>query len=200
MIIGVAGGSGSGKSTFTNRLEEKFGNAIAVVHFDNYYRSRDYIPFEKRQEINYDHPDSLETGLLIKHLHSLKNGEAIDAPVYDFCLHTRSKETVHIESKPVILVEGILLYESAELRKMFDLKVYVDADADERALRRICRDVKERGRDIEGVVNQYLKNVKPMHYLFVEPTKALADIVINSGLNDNAFELVSMKIEQEIGR
>lgn len=198
MIIGVAGGSGSGKSTFTNRLEEKYGNRIVVIHYDNYYKCRDSIPVEERTSINYDHPDSLDTELLVRHLNSLCRGEAVDCPLYDFRFHTRSKDIVHIEPKPVILVEGILLFQSEELNSIFDLKIYVDADSDERALRRVCRDVKERGRDIDGVVQQYLLTVKPMHYQYVEPTKSMADIVINSGLNENAFELVSMKIEQEL--
>lgn len=195
-IIGVVGGSGSGKSTFIDRLKEHFGDSIAVVHHDNYYRRQDNVPFEQRVKVNYDHPDSLETDLLVQHLGELKNGHAIECPVYDFSLHNRSDKTVTIEPKAVIIVEGILLFADDRLRDLCDIKIFVDADADERILRRVVRDVEERGRNLRGVIAQYLETVKPMHYLYVEPTRALADIVINSGMNDSAFELVAMKVNQ----
>ncbi len=195
-IMGVVGGSGSGKSTFIDRLKEHFGDSIAVVHHDNYYRQQDNVPFEQRVKVNYDHPDSLETDLLVQHLEELKDGHAIECPVYDFSLHNRSDKTVTIEPKAVIIVEGILLFADERLRDLCDIKIFVDADADERILRRVARDVEERGRDLRGVIAQYLETVKPMHYLYVEPTRALADIVINSGMNDSAFELVAMKINQ----
>ena len=167
IIIGIAGGSGSGKSTFTNRLKKHFGDDVVVIYHDNYYRRQDGIPFEERVKVNYDHPDSLETDLLVEHLKELKEGKTIQCPVYDYSQHNRS-----------------------------DIKVYVEADADERILRRISRDVEERGRDLNGIIDQYLTTVKPMHYLYVEPTRAKADIVINSGKNNVAFDLFVSKIGQ----
>ena len=202
-VIGIAGGTGSGKSTFTNRLKDAFGDAVAVVYHDNYYRRQDEIPFEERKKVNYDHPDSLETDLLVEHLQALKRGEAVDCPVYDYTQHNRSDKTVHIEPKPIILVEGILLLADIRVRRLIDIKIYVEADADERILRRIVRDVKERGRDLDNIVEQYLTTVKPMHYLYVEPTRATADIVINSGKNNVAFDIVQSKIRlllQESGQ
>lgn len=195
IIIGIAGGTGSGKSTFTNRLKEAFGDAVAVVYHDNYYRRHDEIPFEERKKMNYDHPDSLETELLVEHLNKLRKGESIDCPVYDYSRHNRSDRVVRIEPKKIILVEGILLLADARVRELLDIKIFVEADADERILRRIVRDVKERGRDLDNIVQQYLTTVKPMHYLYVEPTKATADIIINSGMNDVAFDIVRSKIQ-----
>ena len=194
IFIGIAGGTGSGKSTFTNRLKDTFGDRVSVVYYDNYYRKRDDLPFEERKKINYDHPDAFETQMLIDHIHALKNGQAVECPVYDYTVHNRSSETIVIQPADVILVEGIMVLQNEELRKLLDIKVYVEADADERILRRVIRDVKERGRDVEGIAKQYLTTVKPMHYLYVEPTRALADIVINSGLNDVAFDLIRSKI------
>ena len=214
IIIGIAGGSGSGKSTFTNRLRQYFGDDVAVIYHDNYYRRQDGIPFEQRVKVNYDHPDSLETDLLVEHLKELKAGKTIECPVYDYSQHNRSSEIIKIEPRPIILVEGILLladerirslldikvYVEADaderIRSLLDIKVYVEADADERILRRIVRDVEERGRDLKGIITQYLTTVKPMHYMYVEPTRALADIVINSGKNDVAFDLFVSKIGQ----
>lgn len=196
VVIGVAGGTGSGKSTFTNRLKDEFKDDVAVIYYDNYYKAQDEIPFEDRKKVNYDSPDSLETDLMISHLRALKAGEAIACPNYDYTIHNRVSNTTLIESKKVIIVEGILALENEELRNLIDIKVYVEADADERILRRVVRDVKERGRDVEDIARQYLTTVKPMHYIYVEPTKYLADIVINSGMNDVAFELMKTKIEQ----
>ena len=195
-VIGIAGGTGSGKSTFTNRLKEQFGDKIAVIYYDNYYRAQDDVPFEERKKVNYDSPDSLETDLMISHLRALKEGKTIECPTYDYTVHNRSKETVVIEPRKVIIVEGILALENEELLNLIDIKVFVEADADERILRRVVRDVKERGRDVEDIARQYLTTVKPMHYVYVEPTKYLADLVINSGMNDVAFELMKTKIEQ----
>ena len=194
IIIGIAGGTGSGKSTFTNRLRSEFGDEVAVVYHDNYYKRQDNVPFEERKKVNYDHPDALETDLLVEHLKMLKNGQAIDCPVYDYSQHNRSSQTIHVEPRRIILVEGILLLADARVRELIDIKIFVEADADERILRRIVRDVKERGRDLDGIVHQYLTVVKPMHYLYVEPTRATADIVINSGMNDVAFDIVQSKI------
>lgn len=183
IIIGIAGGTGSGKSTFTNRLKDEFNDNVAVIYHDNYYRRQDDVSFEDRKKVNYDHPDSLETQLLLEHLYMLKDGRAVDCPVYDYSLHNRSDQTVHIEPRKIIIAEGILLLADKRIRDLLDIKIYVEADADERILRRVVRDVKERGRDIDNIVEQYLTTVKPMHYLYVEPTRAMADIVINSGMN-----------------
>ena len=194
-IIGIAGGTGSGKSTFTNRLKAYFGDRSTVMYHDNYYRPHDDLPFEERQKINYDHPDSLETDLLIEHLKALREGKAIDCPTYDFAHHTRAKKIVRVEPSRVIIVEGILILQDPRLRDLFDIKIFVEADADERILRRVTRDIKERGRSLENIMEQYLTTVKPMHYLYVEPTKTVADLILNSGLNDVAFDIMKTKIE-----
>lgn len=196
VIIGIAGGTGSGKSTFTNRLKDEFKDQVAVLYHDNYYRAQDDIPFEERKKVNYDHPDAFETELLIEHIKQLKEGHAIQCPVYDYAANNRSKEVVEIQPKRVILLEGILVLADPRLRELLDIKVFVEADADERILRRVIRDVKERGRDLEGVVDQYLTTVKPMHYLYVEPTRALAYVVINSGMNPVAFEMMRHNIQK----
>ena len=195
MLIGIAGGTGSGKSTFTNRIKKQFGDDVTVIYHDNYYRRRDDIPFEERKKINYDHPDALETDMLIEHIKQLKAGKSVVCPVYDFSVHNRSDKTVVIKPSKVILVEGILVLQTPELCDLLDIKIFVEADADERILRRVLCDVEERGRDLRGIIDQYLTTVKPMHYRFVEPSKAKADIVINSGLNDVAYDIVSTKIQ-----
>lgn len=194
-VIGIAGGTGSGKSTFTARIKAAFPDKVAVLYHDNYYKAHDNIPFEERKTINYDHPNSLETDLLIEHVKSIKNDKSVDAPTYDFTRHTRAEATLHIEPKPIIIIEGILTLQNVELVNLMDIKIFVEADADERILRRAIRDVKERGRDLGGVAEQYLQTVKPMHYLYVEPTKNAADIVINSGMNDVALDIVCTKIK-----
>ena len=198
IIIGIAGGTGSGKSTFTNKLKDTFHEDVAVLYHDNYYRDQSDIPLEERKKTNYDHPDAMETELLVEHLHQLKEGKAIECPVYDYTMHTRSNQVMKVEPKRVILLEGILVLADERLRDLMDVKVYVEADADERILRRVIRDVKERGRDIEGVVEQYLTTVKPMHYQYVDPTRSMADIVINSGMNPVAFELVRNTIQMAL--
>lgn len=195
IVIGIAGGTGSGKSTFTNRLKEEFGNRITVVYHDNYYKAQDALSFEERKRTNYDHPDALETDLLVQHIKELKVGKTVQCPVYDYALHNRTKQTVEIHPSPIILIEGILVLHDERLRDLLDIKIYVEADADERILRRALRDVEERGRDLKGIIDQYLATVKPMHYLFVEPTKAKADIVINSGKNNVAFDIMRTKIK-----
>lgn len=200
IMIGIAGGSGSGKSTFTNRIKRAFGDQVTLIYHDNYYRSNDGVPLEIRQKENYDHPDAFETDLLIRHLKALRRGESVSCPVYDFSLHNRTENSIELRPSRIILVEGILVLENPELRSLFDIKIYVEADADERIIRRIIRDVSERGRHVEDISEQYLTTVKPMHYLYVEPTKAMADIVINSGRNDVAFDLMKTKIQSLLER
>ena len=193
IVIGIAGGSGSGKSTFTNKLHDLYGDKVTVIYHDNYYRRNDHLSLEERR--NYDHPGSLETDMLIEHIKMLKKGEPVSGPVYDYTVHNRRDETVKIYPNKIILLEGIMVLQDPGLRELLDIKIYVEADADERILRRLTRDVKERGRDIDSVINQYLQSVKPMHYIYVEPTRATADIVINSGKNPVAFDLVRTKID-----
>ena len=198
MLIGIAGGTGSGKSTFAEGLKELFPNDITIIAYDNYYKPQDDITLEERVKTNYDCPDALDTELLIEQLGVLRNGESIDIPVYDFCIHTRKKETERIEPRPIIIVDGILTFHDERLRDMFDLKIFADADADERILRRLRRDVNERGRDIDGVIKQYVDTVKIMHGIYVEPTKKYADIVVNGGMNKIALDVVASKIEQRL--
>ena len=198
-IIGIAGGTGSGKSTFTNRLKQAFGDRITVMYHDNYYKPHDDLTLEERRTINYDHPDALDTDLLVKHLEALRAGKTIACPTYDFKRHTRAQETITVAPSRVIIVEGILIFQDARLRDLFDIKIYVEADADERILRRVTRDIRDRGRSLESVVHQYLTTVKPMHYLYVEPTKTFADLILNSGLNDIAFDVMKTKIEALLG-
>jgi uridine kinase len=197
-IIGIAGGTGSGKSTFTNRLKHIFKDQVTVLYYDNYYRAHDDLPFEERKKINYDHPDAFETDLLLEHLKMLKAGKSIECPVYDYTQHNRSNEVTVVNPSNIILLEGILVLADERLRDQMDIKIFVEADADERILRRVVRDVKERGRDIDNIVDQYLTTVKPMHYLYVEPTKMYADLVINSGMNDMALDVMATKINSLI--
>ena len=197
-IIGIAGGTGSGKSTFTNRLKHIFKDQVTVLYYDNYYRAHDDLPFEERKKINYDHPDAFETDLLLEHLKMLKAGKSIECPVYDYTQHNRSDEVTVVNPSNIILLEGILVLADERLRDQMDIKIFVEADADERILRRVVRDVKERGRDIDNIVDQYLTTVKPMHYLYVEPTKMYADLVLNSGMNDMALDVMATKINSLI--
>ncbi len=194
MLIGIAGGTGSGKSTFADRLLALFPNEITVISYDNYYKPQDHLEFEERIKTNYDCPDALDTDLLVKHLRALQNGETVNVPNYDFKLHTRKTEMTRLEASPIIIVDGILTFHDERLREMFDIKIFTDADADERILRRLRRDVRERGRDIDGVINQYLGTVKPMHGIYVEPTKKYADIIINGGKNKTALDIVATRI------
>ena len=193
-VIGIAGGSGSGKSTFAKRLKDCFPDDIALVSCDNYYLARSEMPFEERKKQNYDSPEAFEFDLMISQIMDLKQGKDVLCPVYDFALHTRSEQVLEIKSKPVILIDGILIFAEPKLREIMDMRVYVETDADERILRRARRDICERGRDLDGVIEQYLATVKPMHNKYVEPTKAYADIIINGGMNDRAYDLVKNKI------
>ena len=194
MIIGIAGGSGSGKTTIAQKIKDYFEEEVVILCHDYYYKSNDNFSLEERKKLNYDHPNSFETELLIDHLKTLKNGDIIRHPVYSFVEHTRLKETVEVKPKKVIVVEGILIFENKELCDLMDIKVFVDTDADVRIIRRLLRDVKERGRDIDSVVNQYLGTVKPMHEEFVDPSKKRADIIIPEG-GDNMVAL-SMLLER----
>lgn len=198
-ILGIAGGSGSGKSTLTDNLLSLCGNNIAVVCYDYYYRCNDGIPLERRIKINYDHPDSLETELLIEHVRQLRDGKAVDVPQYDFAVHNRKAETLHIEPKPVVIVEGILTFANDELCSLFDMKAFVEADDDYRFARRIIRDVRDRGRHIDDIVSQYAGTVRPMYLKYVEPTRKKADIiVVGGGENKVALELFSLKLRKLI--
>ncbi len=198
LFIGIAGGTGSGKSTFAERIAEMFGNDVSVIAYDNYYKPQDHIPMSERVKTNYDHPSALDTELLVSHLKSLAEGRAVEIPVYDFRIHTRTDSTVTVVPTHVIIVDGILTFHDETLRNIFDIRIFVDADADERILRRLTRDVRERGRDIDGVVEQYLTTVKPMHGVFVEPTKKYADIIINGGKNKIALDVVASRIKKRI--
>jgi len=197
LIIGIAGGSGSGKTTVARVILERVGREhIAYLPHDAYYKDNSHLPFEERVKINYDHPDSLETSLLVSHLKTLHAGKAIERPVYDFTTHTRTSETVTVQSQPIIMVEGILIFTEAALRDMFDVKIFVDTDADIRFIRRLLRDINERGRTMEAVVEQYLHTVRPMHLEFVEPSKRYADVIIpEGGLNTVALDMVVARVE-----
>jgi uridine kinase len=195
-VIGIAGGSGSGKSTFAARLREQFPDSVALISCDNYYRAHDDIPLEERRKLNYDAPQALEFDLMVSHLQALKRGEAVDCPVYDFALHNRSDKVLSIEPKPVIIVDGILILSDPALRETFDLRIYVEADADERILRRARRDMEVRGRHIDDIMEQYLTTVKPMHEQYVEPSKKHADLILNGGMNPVALEIVAGRVKE----
>ncbi|NCB42958.1 MAG: uridine kinase [Clostridia bacterium] len=196
IVIGIAGGTGSGKSTLVRRIEEEFGPAVALLSHDFYYKAHDELSYEERCLLNYDHPNSFDTDLLIQHLKALKNGEIIFRPVYDFTIHNRAKDCMEVKPAKVIIVEGILIFENKELLNQFDIKLYVDTDADVRIIRRIVRDVKKRGRTLESVVEQYLTTVKVMHEMFVEPSKKYADIIIpEGGRNEVALSMVKERIK-----
>ena len=195
-IIGIAGGSGSGKSTFAGRLKQAFPEQISLISCDNYYLPHDELPLEQRAHLNYDAPEALEFDLMVQHLEKLKNGKTALCPVYDFTKHTRSDKVTKIEPRPIVLIDGILIFHDVALRECMDLKIYVETDADERILRRAKRDMQERGRDLDSVIDQYLTTVKPMHNTYVNPTKVFADIILNGGKNEQAFNLVKNQIEQ----
>lgn len=199
LIIGIAGGSGSGKTTLAKNIAACFGNRISVLRHDDYYKSRSNLPYAERAKLNYDHPLAFDTELLIKHLDLLRSGQSVDCPQYDYSIHDRSNITRHVESTDVILLEGILIFENRELLKRLDMKIYVDTDADVRIVRRIQRDVNERGRTLESVISQYLNTVKPMHEAFVEPCKKSADIIIpEGGMNPVAYEVIINKIASHL--
>ena len=199
MVIGIAGGTGSGKTTITRRLIECFGEEVSVIHHDNYYKAHHDMSYEERAKLNYDHPNAFDTDLLIRDLRRLKQGKSVSCPVYDYSIHDRTDRTVTIHPTRVIIVEGILIYESRELCREMDIKIYVDTDADVRILRRIVRDVRDRGRSLESVIDQYLTTVKPMHEEFVEPSKRRADVIIpEGGQNRVALEMVIERVRAHL--
>ena len=199
MIIGVAGGTGSGKTTLARHIANAFGDRVAVITHDSYYRAQNDKSIAERALQNYDHPDAFETDLLCRHLEMLANGQAVDVPVYDYTIHNRADATVRVEPKPVIVLEGILLFSDEELRNKMDLKIFVDTDADERILRRIMRDTAERGRTLESVIKQYLTTVKPMHDAFVEPFKRYADVIVpGGGDNPAALDMIITRIHKQL--
>ena len=199
LTIGIAGGTGSGKTTITKRIMERFGGNVSVVNHDNYYKAHDEMTYEERCKLNYDHPDAFENDLMIEHLKQLKAGKTVRCPVYDYTVHNRSKDTVVIKPAKVIIVEGILILADKELCDQMDIRVFVDTDADVRILRRIVRDVKKRERTLESVIDQYLTTVKPMHEAFVEPSKKNAHIIIpEGGRNHVALDMVIGRIRQHL--
>ena len=198
MLIGIAGGTGSGKTTLTEHLHQHFGEEVSVIHHDSYYKRQD-IPFEERCKTNYDHPDAFDTQMLVEHLHALKAGQSVEVPVYSYADHQRTDETETVEPSKVIIVEGILIFHDPALRQMLDIKIFVETDADVRILRRALRDVRDRGRTLESVITQYLATVKPMHEQYVEPTRKYADIIVlEGGRNLVALEMIMQRIATHI--
>jgi uridine kinase len=199
LVIGIAGGTGSGKTTLMKNLIERFCGVVTVLSHDNYYRRLDHLTFEERTKVNYDQPAALETDLMAHHLDELRHGNAIDCPIYDFTQHNRSAETLHIKPTQVIIVEGILIFENKELRDLMDIKIFVDTDADVRLCRRIKRDVEKRGRSLESVLTQYQTTVKPMHEKYVEPSKKYADLVVpEGGKNYVALDMIVDRIQRHL--
>ena len=199
MVIGIAGGTGSGKTTLTEKLKERFTSNVSVLYHDNYYKRLTHLPFEERCKVNYDHPDAFETGLLIRDLEALRRGEAIQAPTYDYTVHDRWDVTLEILPAKAAIVEGILIFENKALRDLMDIKIFVDTDADVRILRRLTRDMQERGRSLESIIEQYLTTVKPMHEAFVEPSKKYADIIVpTGGRNAVAQDMIVERIRRHM--
>lgn len=198
ILIGIAGGTGSGKSTVAKEVYRCLPeDSIAVIEQDSYYKDQSNLSFKERIKTNYDHPDAFDTKLLLEHLNMLQNGKAIDKPIYDFENHNRKKETIRVEPKNIIIVEGILILAEPELRDKFNIKIFVDTDADVRIIRRIQRDIKERGRTIDSVIEQYINVVRPMHLQFVEPTKRYADIIIpEGGYNKVAIDIMNARVRE----
>lgn len=196
IIIGVAGGTGSGKTTVANRILERVGTEhIAFIPHDAYYKDLHHLTLEERSNLNFDHPDALETTLMIEHLTLLRNGYPAEIPVYDFTRHARTGETIHVEPAPIVLVEGILIFAEPDLRRLFDVKLFIDTASDLRLIRRLQRDMQERGRTFDSVIEQYMTTVRPMHQEFVEPSKRHADVIIpEGGFNEVAIEMVAARI------
>lgn len=199
LVIGIAGGTGSGKTTLMDNLVKRFDDDVTVLSHDNYYRRRDDMTLEERSKVNYDEPAALETDLMVRHLDLLRQGQAIECPVYDFSQHNRSNKTTTIEPKRVIIVEGILIFEDEALRDLMDIRIFVDTDADVRLGRRILRDVEERGRTLQSVLEQYQTTVKPMHEMYVEPSKKYAHLVVpEGGQNFVALDMILTRIERHL--
>lgn len=199
LVIGIAGGTGSGKTTLMKNIITRFGDVVTVLSHDNYYRRHDELTYEERCRINYDEPAALETDLMARHLELLRQGQSIQCPVYDFTQHNRSDETIEVVPKSVIIVEGILIFENEPLRELMDIKIFVDTDADVRLCRRIKRDVNKRGRTLESVLTQYQETVKPMHEKYVEPSKRFADIVVpEGGKNLVALDMIMGRIARHL--
>ena len=195
LVLGIAGGTGSGKTTLMKNIIDRFPGEVTVISHDNYYKRHDELTYEQRCRLNYDEPAAFDTDLMIGHLDRLRRGEAIDCPVYDFTLHNRSGDTIRVEPKPVIIVEGIMIFVEPSLRALMDIRIFVDADADVRLCRRILRDVKKRGRTLESVLRQYQDTVKPMHEQYVEPSKKFADLVVpEGGKNLVALDMIMSRI------
>ena len=201
LIVGFAGGSGSGKTTVVEEILRSLHPApVSVIHHDSYYRDLIHLPFEERAEMNFDHPDALETSLLVEHLTLLRSGKAVEVPVYDFATHTRTDKTRQVEATGVIIVDGILVLADPRLRDLLDIKVFVDTDADIRFIRRLRRDIRDRGRSFESVVDQYQRTVRPMHQAFVEGSRAFADIIIpEGGRNQVAIDLLVSRLRMVVG-
>jgi uridine kinase len=199
-LIGIAGGTGSGKTSVARRIYESLHvESAAFLDYDAYYMELGHLSLEERQRINFDHPDSLDTALFIHHLERLVAGEAVEKPVYDFTRHTRAAQTVRVEPRDVVLVDGILLFADPTLREMFDLKIFVDTEADVRFIRRLRRDISERGRSLDSIIDQYLKTVRPMHFEFVEPTKRYADVILpRGGQNTAGIEVIAARIRERL--
>lgn len=197
MIIGISGGTGSGKTTVVQKIMASVGSAnVVYLQQDSYYRNLGDMPLDLRHRVNYDHPDAFDTDLLINHLEALRAGECIEQPIYDYATHSRKPESVHVDPRPVIIVEGILVFVNPQMRALMDLKIFVDADADIRFIRRLDRDVHERGRSLESVITQYTTTVRPMHLQFVEPSKRYADIIIpEGGFNEVGIDLITGNIK-----
>ena len=199
LVIGIAGGSGSGKTTLTNQIAAQFMEQVTVIKHDNYYKAHDDMDYEERCRLNYDHPNAFDTELMIEHLKALKKGESIECPIYDYTIHNRSKDTITITPNKVIIVEGILIFENQELCNQMDIRIYVDTDADLRIIRRLQRDVMERARSLESVINQYINTVKPMHEQFVEPSKKHANVIVpEGGYNQAAMEMIQNHIKNHL--
>lgn len=202
IFIGITGGTGSGKSTIAKEIYRQFGeDCIAMIEQDSYYKDQSHLSMEDRVKTNYDHPNAFDNNLLVSHLESLLNGHSIQKPSYDFSIHNRVEETTKVEPKEIVIVEGILILEDPRIRELLDIKIYVDTDADVRIIRRMVRDINERGRTMESVINQYLNVVKPMHNQFTEPTKKFADIIIpEGGHNKVAIDIIVAKIKEVLGK
>jgi uridine kinase len=201
MIIGISGGTGSGKTTVAQKIIAPVGAGnVVYLQQDSYYRNLGDMPLDLRHRVNYDHPDAFDTELLINHLDALRAGESIEQPIYDYSTHSRRTETIHVQPRPVIIVEGILVFVNSQMRGLMDMKIFVDTDPDIRFIRRLDRDVHERGRTVESVIKQYTTTVRPMHLQFVEPSKRYADIIIpEGGFNDVGIDLITGKIKSFLG-